>query len=91
MNSDRADTIQAILSQAAHVPKSDRAAFLARACAGESASARPGIVSSVDGRGARVGTGRGDLLIVNAEIGDRVAGPDELDGLGLAPGTRLGP
>jgi len=59
--------------------------------AGESASARPGIVSSVDGRGARVGTGRGDLLIVNAEIGDRVAGPDELDGLGLAPGTRLGP
>src|SRR5215472_15573318 len=59
--------------------------------AGESASARPGIVGSVDGRGARVGTGRGDLLIVNAEIGDRVAGPDELAGLGLARGTRLGP
>jgi len=59
--------------------------------AGEGASARPGIVGSVDGRGARVGTGRGDLLIVNAEIGGRVAGPDELAGLGLARGTRLGP
>jgi len=59
--------------------------------AGESASTRPGIVGSVDGRGARVGTGRGELLIVNAEIGDRVAGPGELAGLGLARGTRLGP
>src|SRR5499427_3439779 len=59
--------------------------------AGDSTSARPGIVGSVDGRGARVGTGRGDLLIVNAEMGDRVAGPDELAGLGLARGTRLGP
>ena len=59
--------------------------------AGESASAQPGMVGSVDGRGARVGTGRGELLIVNAEIGDRVAGPGELAGLGLTRGTRLGP
>ena len=57
----------------------------------ESASAGPGIVSMVDGRGARVGTGRGDLLIVSVEIGDRAAGPAALGALGMAPGTCLGP
>ncbi len=55
------------------------------------ASAGPGIVSSVDSRGVRVGTGEGELLIVDAEMGDRAAGPDELGVLGLTPGTRLGP
>src|SRR4051812_38778885 len=35
MNNDRADTIPAILTQAAQVPKSDVPAFLARACAGD--------------------------------------------------------
>lgn len=58
---------------------------------GEGPSAPPGVVSLVDGRGARVGTGKGDLLIVGAEAGGRAAGPGDLDLLGLAPGVRLGP
>jgi len=58
---------------------------------GDNASAAPGMVSMVDGQGARVGTGSGDLLIVGAEIAGQAAGPDELIALGLAPGTRLGP
>jgi methionyl-tRNA formyltransferase len=56
----------------------------------EDVSAPPGIVSAIDSRGVRVGTGRGDLLIVGAEISDRAAGPADLGALGVAPGTRLG-
>jgi len=58
---------------------------------GDGGSAAPGVVSRVDGRGARVGTGSGDLVIVAAEVGGRAAGPGELAALGLAPGLRLGP
>jgi methionyl-tRNA formyltransferase len=52
------------------------------------ASAPPGIVSTVDRHGVRVGTGAGDLLIVGAEIDGQDA---DLPALGFAPGTRLGP
>src|SRR5262249_19478443 len=55
---------------------------------GGGASAPPGVVSTVDRLGVRVGTGEGDLLIVGAEIGGRAAG---LHALGLSPRTRLGP
>src|SRR5215471_7537065 len=55
---------------------------------GGDASAPPGIVSTVDRLGVRVGTGAGDLLIVGAEIGGRAT---DLHALGLSPGTRLGP
>ena len=58
---------------------------------GDGGSAAPGFVSRVDGRGARVGTGSGDLVIVAAEVGGRAAGPGDLATLGLAPGLRLGP
>jgi methionyl-tRNA formyltransferase len=53
--------------------------------------AAPGVVSLVDGRGARVGTGSGELLIVEAEVGGRAAGPGDLASLGVAPGLQLGP
>lgn len=58
---------------------------------GNGATAAPGVVSAVDDRGARVGTGNGDLLIVGAEVNGRAAGPSELDTLGLVPGMQLGP
>lgn len=58
---------------------------------GEAVPGAPGVVSLVDGRGARVGTGSGDLLVVAAEVRGRAAGPGELGALGLAPGVRLGP
>lgn len=58
---------------------------------GEGLSTAPGVVSLVDRRGARVGTGSGDLLIVGAEINGRAAGPGDLELIGLAAGIRLGP
>ena len=57
----------------------------------DGASAAPGVVSLVDGRGARVGTGSGELLIVGAEMDGRAAGAGDLAALGLVPGLRLGP
>jgi len=57
---------------------------------GEGPSAAPGFVSLLDGRGARVGTGGGDLLIIEAEANGQAAGPGDLGRLGLAVGIRLG-
>ncbi len=60
------------------------------AVASNARSVPPGVVAGIDPTGVRVGTGAGDLLILDAEVDGLHAEPGDLAQLGLAPGIRLG-
>lgn len=51
---------------------------------------RPGLISSVGEEGMRVGTGEGDLVVLELEVDGKLAGPDEWRALGIAPGEQFG-